>query len=332
VNGQAGSTAKRALKNITMKKQLSVQSELARALGRQTLLRNCPKAHEFLLAQELDIETIPAGEVLITEGESTKDVFLLVDGKFSVHIGGAQIGIREKGIHVGEMAMVMDSFRTATVTAIDEARVLRLSEGLMRQLLHECPEVWEPITETLCERLHARRLFFRQSNTIPKMFIGSSGKNRKVADLLAQELRLLLSAEAAQISVWTEDIFQQSDILISRLSEEAKISDFGAFIFAADDEIVINPRRKVGNTSSFTTRANVIFEAGMFVGACGLERTFIVQQKSPSMASLSDLGGVVYAEYSTGAGRAASLKKVAAKIADAITKKGVIRSTKKVVL
>jgi predicted nucleotide-binding protein len=313
--------------SIFMKLDVNQKEEIKRLLGRQPMLRNNLPAQVFLSKQGLVIEIVEAGSRIISEGERSRELVLLVEGQFRVDIGGAIVGDR-CCTHVGEMAMIMEGTRSASVTAATPGRVIRVPENTVRSMLEKYPQIWEPLTETLCERLHARRLFFREANALPKMFIGSSGKNRKVAEALAGEIRLLLPADDAHISVWTEDIFQEGDVLITKLSEQAKTSDFGAFIFGADDAIVINPRQTASAVSSFTTRANVIFEAGMFVGACGLERTFIVKEKSKKMADLSDLGGVVYAEYPTGSGRAAALKKVAAKLAEAIRAKGVIRSTK----
>src|SRR5437016_4908824 len=72
-------------------------------------------------------EAREAGETIVTEGEEGDALYLVVDGKVRVHRQDrviAELGVREC---FGEMALLDFNPRSATVTALSEANLLRIS-------------------------------------------------------------------------------------------------------------------------------------------------------------------------------------------------------------
>lgn len=282
-----------------MKKHTLSEAQLRCALFDQPLCHHREKIVDWLIMRQVQGETIRKGCYLIREGDnSSKDVFLIVSGTLAIELGGHFLFDREKNIHVGEMAMIMNEPRTASVKAIVDSLVIRIPQSVMDEALDRFPIMWKPIAKTLCDRLHQRRTFFRSTNKIPRVFIGSSGASIGVAERIADELRARLGKNAI-VNNWSEPtIFAPSAITVEKLITESKEADFGIFILAGDD---IQSKRGTtgGLVKNFrvTPRDNVIFEAGMFTASCGLNRTFFVCEKHPKLQIPSDLAGVTHLPF-----------------------------------
>jgi len=80
---------------------------------------------ERILA-ELTWLDVPAGHVLIREGDQGDRFYALADGRVEVTIGGTHIAERGAGDHFGEIALLRDVPRTATVTALTPLRVIAI--------------------------------------------------------------------------------------------------------------------------------------------------------------------------------------------------------------
>ena len=282
-----------------MKKHTLSKAQLRCALLDQPLCNHRDEIVDWLIMHQAQSETIRKGCYLIKEGDSRcKDVFLIVSGTLSIELGGHFLFDRQKNIHVGEMAMIMNEPRTASVKAVVDSIVIRIPQSVMEEALDLFPIMWKPIAKTLCDRLHQRRTFFRSTNKIPRIFIGSSGASLGVAEKIANELRARLGKNAT-VNNWPEPtIFTPSTITVEKLIAESKEADFGIFILAGDD---IQSKR--GTVTGLvknlrvTPRDNVIFEAGMFTASCGLNRTFFVCEKHPRLQIPSDLAGVTHLPF-----------------------------------
>ncbi len=125
-----------------------------------------------------------------------------------------------------------------------------------------------------------------------RIFIGSSGKayDRIVTPLRAAILRI--ADESDHVDTWKDDAgVGNNEHILSALLRRLEDSDFGIFIFAADDpgqhgqQMVVRPRD------------NVVFEAGMFVARLGPERTYIVLERNAH--ELTDIQGLQHLELDT---------------------------------
>jgi GAF domain-containing protein len=115
----------------------------------------------------------------------------------------------------------------------------------------------------------------------PRIFIGSSSEGKT----LAEELQALLDPHA-QPTVWTQDIFTLGEGTLGSLLAAAGSFSFAAFLLTADDTVV-----KRGARYS-TARDNLFFEAGMFLGALGHDRVFLLVPDGANLELPSDLAGV----------------------------------------
>ena len=88
------------------------------------------------------------------EGERGSEVFVVVDGTLEVSRGGegnlAEVGA---GQVVGEIALLSNQPRSATVTAATSVRALRIGGAEFLDLLERMPLLWLKITRALADRI-----------------------------------------------------------------------------------------------------------------------------------------------------------------------------------
>jgi CRP/FNR family transcriptional regulator, cyclic AMP receptor protein len=99
-----------------------------------------------------DLEVEP-GKVLCKEGETGQEFFVIVDGKVKVTRKGRRVATRSGGHFVGEIALLEDVPRTATVTAETPVRLFVLTRKDFRHLLDEHPGVERKVLRALARRL-----------------------------------------------------------------------------------------------------------------------------------------------------------------------------------
>ena len=125
---------------------------LVEVLRTQTLVRDEDLAVE--LARRVTLKAVPAASVLITQGSADRDLFMILSGKFSVTINGRVVASRSAGEHVGEMALVdPDARRSASVSAVADSVVARITERDFSTLADRFPRLWRRIALELATRL-----------------------------------------------------------------------------------------------------------------------------------------------------------------------------------
>ena len=67
------------------------------------------------------------GEVVIAEGEPGDRYYLIVDGTVAASIGGDLVRTMSAGASFGEIALLRDTPRTATVTCVTAVQLLAIS-------------------------------------------------------------------------------------------------------------------------------------------------------------------------------------------------------------
>jgi len=112
-------------------------------------------ADEILRVVELSDEVlIPAGSVVVDQGDPGTDCYVILDGTASVYVRGDHVASSGPGSMVGEMALVDHRPRTATVVADTDLDLLRFNSEAFRKLLEEMPKASERIMTALQARLN----------------------------------------------------------------------------------------------------------------------------------------------------------------------------------
>ena len=85
--------------------------------------------------------SLPAGEILMREGQQAHEMFVVLDGTLAVTREGEQVAEIGPGGFAGEMALLTHARRDATVTATTPVRVLHLDGRSFANVLREAPHV-----------------------------------------------------------------------------------------------------------------------------------------------------------------------------------------------
>ena len=122
----------------------------------------------------------------------------------------------------------------------------------------------------------------------PRIFLGSSVQQEKLLQALTRGLQ-----DIADVEPWTT-VFNPGVSTLDRLVELTREVDFAAFLFAHDDWTVkgTSPEAAAGQDAP---RDNVVFEAGLFGGALGMRRTFILHARGAKLPT--DLLGLTTIRY-----------------------------------
>jgi CAP12/Pycsar effector protein, TIR domain len=149
----------------------------------------------------------------------------------------------------------------------------------------------------------------------PKVFIGSSKKNLRTAKVLGEGLE---EDAPVEVIVWDEGVFGLNQGVLEALLNKLDDFDFAVLVLAPDDMIFSKDELKP------STRDNVLFECGLFMGRLGRDRVFIVFDESTGLKIPSDLEGITLAPYDgsrvEGASAAAAMRKASRRISDVIKK------------
>lgn len=123
------------------------------ALRQAPLFQDLSKKELEELAKLADDLEVAAGRVLTREGDAGREFFVLMDGEVEIERGGRSLGTRGAGDFIGEIAILEDVPRTATVTAKTPLRFFVLTSQSFRSVVDRFPEVERKILRTLARRL-----------------------------------------------------------------------------------------------------------------------------------------------------------------------------------
>jgi CRP-like cAMP-binding protein len=105
------------------------------------------------LATALKEQDARPGEVIIKEGELGRELYIIIDGKVRVHLGEKEFTTLGSKAIFGEMAALDPQPRSASVTAIDETRLLRLDHETLFDELVGNNELAQGVVRFLVRRL-----------------------------------------------------------------------------------------------------------------------------------------------------------------------------------
>ncbi len=135
---------------------MSLDSDIA-LLQRVPLFGDLPTEQIRLLAFSAVRLELAADQVLFREGARANSGFVVVSGGIRLTIGPRRKRVAdcEAGALIGELALLIETKRPATATAMVTSQVLELDRKLILRMLNEYPQVAVRWRETMSERLLA---------------------------------------------------------------------------------------------------------------------------------------------------------------------------------
>ena len=109
------------------------------------------------------------GQFLFKEGEPGDAAYIVLKGKVSVFIetekGSVEIAQLKRGDVVGEISILCDVPRTASVKAVESVQTLKVTKDTFIHLLTEFPEIAIEIMRELASRLNKTNIQLREALT-----------------------------------------------------------------------------------------------------------------------------------------------------------------------
>jgi CRP/FNR family transcriptional regulator, cyclic AMP receptor protein len=117
------------------------------------LFANCSKRELEEIAHLADEIDLNQGKEMTRQGSPGREFFVLLEGEAEVTKDGDVINQLSGGDFFGEIALVSDSPRTATVTATSPVRALVITDRDFRHLMKDQPEIQNKVLSALAARL-----------------------------------------------------------------------------------------------------------------------------------------------------------------------------------
>lgn len=240
------------------------------------------------LAEAGTLEAVANGRALIEQNDDDNDIYFIVAGTFSVIVNAKEVARRTAGDSVGEMATVSPiQRRSATVTAIEDSVVLKVSEAAFSAIATQFPDVWRRIAQDLARRLEQRNSLIRKPNDKVRVFVISSVESLHVA----RQLENAFAHDPFATIVWAQGVFRVTNYTLESLERELEKCDFAVAIAHPDDQT------HVRDEDWPVPRDNVIFELGFFMGRLGRSRAILMEPRGDRLKLPSDLAGITTIRY-----------------------------------
>jgi CRP-like cAMP-binding protein len=133
--------------------RLFTQDTKVQALKRAPLFDGLSRAELVQLGRVSEDLEVPPGKVLCKEGAVGREFFAIIDGEVEVTRKGKRVATRGSGEFFGEIALLEQTPRMATVTAKTPLRLFVLTRSDFRHLVQENPSVERKVLRTLARRV-----------------------------------------------------------------------------------------------------------------------------------------------------------------------------------
>jgi len=265
---------------------------VATLLTQQTVQNDENLARDLAAIVSLvQIEPNCTDSMFIKQGGADNEIYLILAGSVSILVNGREKARRKTGQHVGDLAAIDPAARrSASVVALEQTVLAKVTEPDFTRLAMKYPIVWRRLALEIAERLRQRGLEVQAPNIIPEVFVGSSVE----ALPIAREIQSALAHDPIVVRVWTDGVFRASRGAVESLLEAVNNADFAALVLTADDTVI---SREIERQAP---RDNCIFELGLFMGALGRDRSFIIKPRGVDIKLPSDLLGITPLEYASG--------------------------------
>jgi CRP/FNR family cyclic AMP-dependent transcriptional regulator len=180
----------------------------------------------------------PRNAVVISEGDEATSMYIILSGSVKVYHTDADgketiLNTQGPGQHFGELALVDESPRSASVITLEPSRLLVLSKTAFRECMEEYPEVSYLLIKSLAQQV--RRL----TETVNMMGRDVYGRIKTLFEGLAvdREGSLVIDQHMTQQDIASR--IASSREMVSRVLKELKT---GGYIEELDKQIVIKKK------------------------------------------------------------------------------------------
>ncbi len=106
-----------------------------------------------LFRNEPDIVVFAAGDLIFSSGDSADAMYVVIDGDVDIRLNDISIDIAHSGEIVGEMALIDQNPRSASVVALTAARLARINRRRFLYLIQNTPTFALDVMTVMAARL-----------------------------------------------------------------------------------------------------------------------------------------------------------------------------------
>lgn len=106
-----------------------------------------------LFRNEPDIVFFAAGELILSAGDSGDAMYVVLDGSVDIRVGETSLEVARSGDVVGEMALVDQNTRSASVIALTPARLARIDRRRFLYLIQNTPTFAIDVMTVMASRI-----------------------------------------------------------------------------------------------------------------------------------------------------------------------------------
>jgi CRP-like cAMP-binding protein len=117
------------------------------------LFRSCTKRELLDIARRAETVDVTPGTVIVKEGDRALEFFVIVSGTVKVSRNGRTVVTLGPGDHFGELGLLADQRRDATVTAVDDVALVVLHRTEFMASLAESDTMSRKLLQGLATRL-----------------------------------------------------------------------------------------------------------------------------------------------------------------------------------
>lgn len=98
---------------------------------------------------------IPAGSVIVKEGETGNCMYIIFDGKIRIHSQNQSLAVLGEKDFFGELSLLDTETRSATATAETDCILFRIDQEPFYDMMESRPEVVKGVIKILCRRIRS---------------------------------------------------------------------------------------------------------------------------------------------------------------------------------
>src|SRR5215467_1522295 len=126
---------------------------MRRQAGVQRARSEPPVNPAAMLRGVFDSFRLPAGETLFREGDTGNHMYVILEGSMDILVGSAVVETANEGAIIGEMALIDDAPRAASVIATTLCRLVAVDRKRFHSLVQSEPGFATHVMKILAERL-----------------------------------------------------------------------------------------------------------------------------------------------------------------------------------
>lgn len=117
-----------------------------------------------LFSHETNLVRLAPGDVLFKQGDSGDAMYVLLEGALEVLVGETVVERSGRGAVLGEMALIDQSPRSATVVARENATLAKLDLARFQRLVQQHPFFATHVMKVLADRIRVKDRSLKQDN------------------------------------------------------------------------------------------------------------------------------------------------------------------------